>query len=60
MWRAYKLTSNSVEFDLDASLIDLKIVKLIGIEKSSILFIDKNRNQNTDQSIAKGGILIGH
>ena len=54
------MTSNSVEFDLDASLIDLKIVKLIGIEKSSILFIDKNRNQNTDQSIAKGGILIGH
>ena len=51
MWRAYKLTSNSVEFDLDSSLIDLKIVKLVGIEKSSNSIIVEACNQAILQTI---------
>src|SRR5215216_5899287 len=51
MWRAYKLTGNSVEFDLDSSLVDLKIVKLIGIEKSSNSIIVEAFNQTILQTI---------
>ena len=51
MWRAYKLTSNSVEFDLDPSLIDLKIVKLVGIEKSTNSLIVEAFNQTILQTI---------
>ena len=45
------MTGNSVEFDLDSSLIDLKIVKLIGIEKSSNSIIVEAFNHTILQTI---------